>query len=369
MATYQLFFNNGQLGNFNTAGFPGGYTGSQSLTINSAHPGDRLVDAGAVSSVSDITGWRFTVEGDEGHTDPSGDGNDVIPYAEMTIEYSTDGGTTWLSYSSGIGHSDAVWYARQDEEGWMAITADIPSQGDGQFGFIVADAGVTTGQVFTTDETIFETQVGEYALPCFVAGTRIETDTGLIAVEQIAQGDLVRTKDNGFKAVQWVGSKTVSLNASEASDRLRPVRIRAGALGTGLPERDLYVSQQHRVLVKSQIAERMTGADEVLIAARKLLEISGIDCVEECDEVTYVHLLFDQHEVVYSNGAETESLYTGPEALKAVGEGARTEILALFPELADMDYRAQSARIIPSGKMAKALADRHAKNEKPLYLA
>ncbi len=226
--------------------------------------------------------------------------------------------------------------------------------------------GTTGGNNYGSDQTVGN--VGWANFVCFVDGTMIETDTGQKPVEMIAQGDLVRTKDNGFKPVLWVGKKTVIL--SEMSDplKLSPIRIRAGSLGTNIPETDLCVSPQHRVLVNSKIAKRICGADEVLIAAKKLVGIDGISIDADRTKVTYVHLLFDQHEIIYSNGAETESLYTGPEALKAVDEKARTEILKLFPELVDVNYRATAARIIPSGKLAKELKERHLMKDRPLCI-
>ena len=80
----------------------------------------------------------------------------------------------------------------------------------------------------------------------------------------------------------------------------------------------------------------MFGAPEVLVAAKQLLQIDGID-LDDAADVTYVHFLCDRHEVVFSNGAPTESLYTGPEALKSVGAAAREEIFVLFPQLRDRD--------------------------------
>jgi len=110
------------------------------------------------------------------------------------------------------------------------------------------------------------------------------------------------------------------------------------------PSSDLIVSPQHRVLVRSKIAERMFGSDEVLIAAKRLSEIDGIDVVEGASGVVYFHLLFDRHEIVTSNGAESESLYTGLQALKSIGGAARKKIFALFPEISEIDYQATSCR-------------------------
>lgn len=110
----------------------------------------------------------------------------------------------------------------------------------------------------------------------------------------------------------------------------------------------------------------MFGTDEVLIAAKQLLQLDGIDIADDLAEVEYFHMLFDQHEVVFSNGAETESLYTGPMILKSVGRKALGEIFAIFPELQDRDYVPISARLLPSGRQARKLAIRHIQNGKAL---
>ena len=106
----------------------------------------------------------------------------------------------------------------------------------------------------------------------------------------------------------------------------------------------------------------MFGADEVLVAARQLCQIAGIDVAADLAEVTYHHIMFDRHEVVLSNGAETESLFTGPEALKSVSAEQRGEILSLFPELNDLDYVAEPARMLLSGRLGRKLSQRLAQN-------
>ena len=149
---------------------------------------------------------------------------------------------------------------------------------------------------------------------------------------------LVCTKDDGYQPVRWIGTRQMSKTDLEAHANIRPIRFKAGALGQYMPERDLTVSAQHRILVNSKLARRLYGEDEVLVAAKHLLQVEGVDVGLDTDSVTYVRFLFDLHQIVESEGAETESLFTVPEALKTVDSAARVEILHLFPELTSIDY-------------------------------
>lgn len=204
------------------------------------------------------------------------------------------------------------------------------------------------------------------AMPCFARGTLIETDRGVVVIEDLTEGDLVLTRDNGSQPIRWIGSKSLSPASLINAEKLRPIRIRRHALGNNIPSSDLLVSPQHRVLVRSKIAQKMFGTDEVLVAAKQLCQVDGIDLADDITEVEYFHILFDRHEVVISNGAETESLYTGPEALKSVGPAALEEIFALFPELKDLDYFPTPARQLATGRMGRKLAVRHQQNHKAL---
>lgn len=169
---------------------------------------------------------------------------------------------------------------------------------------------------------------GDAAVLCFVAGTLIATPRGLRPIELLAPGDLVQTADNGLRRVSWVGRCRTS-----GLDRLAPIRFVAGAFGNS---RDLLVSPQHRMLIpRSTTPHRRNGA-ETLAAARLLTDGTTIHRAP-CASVTYVHLLFDQHEVIFAEGVASESLHPDPAALAALQTRARAEVLALFPDLAASD--------------------------------
>lgn len=236
-------------------------------------------------------------------------------------------------------------------------------------------AGIVTSAPLTPGISYRVIEVRELSAPayeslatCFTAGTMIAAEAGTVAVEALRPGMLVLTRDRGLQAVRWHGVQHLGSAALRARPGLRPVRIRAGALGDGTPTTDLVVSPQHRILVRSPIALRMFGTIEVLVAARQLLCLDGIEVAEDLDSVTYVHFAFDRHEVVVSNGAATESLYPGPEALKAVGPAGRAELLAIFPQLVEGDPARMppAARMLAGGRQARSLALRHHQNARPL---
>lgn len=205
-------------------------------------------------------------------------------------------------------------------------------------------------------------------IPCFCAGTLIETPAGQRPIEDLCVGDRVLTDTGAAVPIRWIGRRAVGESDLLQKPALRPVRIVAGALGQGLPLRDLLVSRQHRMLVRSRVAERMFGTSEVLIPAAKLTALPGVFEDATLREAVYLHLLLDRHELVRAEGAWSESLFTGPGALAALGREARDEILMLFPEMACAGYLPRPARPIPSGRQLKRLVARHVKNNKPLVV-
>jgi hypothetical protein len=182
------------------------------------------------------------------------------------------------------------------------------------------------------------------SIPCFVAGTRILTPDGEVAVETLEVGDLVQTLDHGAQPVRWIGRKTVP-----ARGNLAPVRIKAGTFGN---HDTLMVSPQHRVLIRDALAELLFGEAEVLVAAKDLINDRSIRSVVG-GQVDYAHLYFDQHQIIFSNGLATESLLPGPQTAQAFGAGVMDELRQLFPELDVED--ALSARPGLRGFEAKAM--------------
>lgn len=182
-------------------------------------------------------------------------------------------------------------------------------------------------------------------VPCFTPGTVIATPFGEKPVEDLAVGDRVLTRDNGLQDICWIGSSRLSAQDLNKMPELRPVLIRSGALEHGLPEADILVSPWHKVLIQSASTRAFFDENEVLAAAADMTGIDGVD-VADVREVTYIHFMFDRHEVVLSNGFWTESLRPDDAVMASLGQIQRQQIFKLFPELRDVEGRQayQSAR-------------------------
>ncbi|MEP3347809.1 MAG: Hint domain-containing protein [Litoreibacter sp.] len=190
--------------------------------------------------------------------------------------------------------------------------------------------------------------------PCFTSGTMIETPSGMRRIEDIAVGDVVCTLDSGAKPVNWVGRTELSALDLADQPRLRPVFIAKDAIAPGEPARDMLVSPQHRILLGGVDVELMFARDEVLVAAIHLVNGHSIRQIDGQDGVDYMHLAFDQHEVVMSDGLPTESFFPGATVLNGFDAAVRAELETLFPGCSK-DKGSEAARTCLTGREAQVL--------------
>ena len=195
-------------------------------------------------------------------------------------------------------------------------TFEIAGDGDDEdFNFTYAVTDGTNTDIGLVNAT---------SVPCFVAGTLITTPGGEQAVETLVPGDLIITQDDGPQPLRWIGTRSVA-----ATGDFAPIAIRANTFGT---HSEVLVSPLHRVLVRDTLAELLFGEPEVLVAAKDLINDASVTR-REGGQVTYVHLLFDRHQVITSEGLQTESFLPGPQTTKSLEREVVDEICTLFPEL------------------------------------
>ncbi|WP_299350244.1 Hint domain-containing protein [uncultured Shimia sp.] len=236
---------------------------------------------------------------------------------------------------------------------------------DGETSTQIGQAGAgeslegTPGGGYTT-----QTDPNEGDIPCFLAGTRIATPKGEVAVEDLQRGDLVLDAFGNLVAVRQVLSRRVAGHQARKDLKLRPICIKAGALGEGMPERDLFVSRQHRIMVSSPIASRMLDSAQVLVAAHQFVGAPGVDFVGPAEQFVYHHLLLERHAVVLAEGAPCESFLVASQSMISITQESREKVIADFPMAKCPTYAAPSALPIPHRKKQARLIARHIKNAK-----
>jgi|HubBroStandDraft_6_1064221.scaffolds.fasta_scaffold759090_1 hypothetical protein len=152
---------------------------------------------------------------------------------------------------------------------------------------------------------------------CLVSGTSIVTPDGAVCVEDLSIGSMVLTA-SGVKPIRWIGRRSYSDLAATADREVLPIHIRRDALGDNVPSGDLWVSPEHAMFI-----------DGMLIPAALL--INGVSIVQEesADELTYFHLEFDAHTIIYAEDAPTESFVD--DQSRAMFDNA-AEYRALYPD-------------------------------------
>jgi hypothetical protein len=315
----------------------------------------------------------------------TGDGDDTIVMGDDLIadDIKTGGGADGLTIGDGA-FLDNIETGKGDDtiEIGEGLVADDIKTGDGDDGLTIGDGAVvddintddgndtvSVGDDLTADK--LETKDGDdivivgtgvsiedldggkgndtlnsdtdfpdandFETICFARRTLIEAENGNVPIEALRAGDRIRTLDHGFQCIRWVGSTRVPGCGVHA-----PVRIAAGALGNARP---LWVSQQHRMLLSGWHFELNFGEKEVLVAAKHLVGLAGISIIE-VPSVEYFHMLFDQHEIVFSEGIESESFHPGAVGIGTLSQEARAELFRLFPSLElDPESFGMSARL------------------------
>jgi hypothetical protein len=265
-----------------------------------------------------------------------GDGDDVFVYTPGdgidTISDFNVGNTGTLT-DGDRANNDFVDLSAYYDDIWE-LTADYRDDGilnqsnDGvggadysdntQFGAggLVFTNGVASTSFFNVENT---------GVVCFVSGTRILTDTGERVIDTLRVGDRIVTRDNGVQVLRWIGRRTVSAADLARNPKLLPIQLSPELTGG---DDVLAVSPQHGVLLN-------LNGEETLVRATHLAGLKGGSArvKKGCRTVTYLHLMFDQHQIVFANGAASESFYPGPLALAAAIPAARREIFAVFPGL------------------------------------
>ncbi|AXX98608.1 Hint domain-containing protein [Profundibacter amoris] len=272
-----------------------------------------------------------------------------------TLEFvATDGGDIILEYNGGAEDSDTVVLVDGVEmtftvefSGTLPYTNKLSDvNGEDLRGTEIMVITTSDGQryFFGTDGTLSVATMEDFPngahsienvddttdiLICFAGGTFIETPDGQIKVEDLRVGGAVNTY-SGIQTLRWIGVRSIFAKELQAKPHFRPVVISKDALGAGLPSSDLLVSPNHRVLLSGWQMELNFATDSMLCAAKYLVNGTTIVTDMKTSEVKYYHLMFDNHEIVLSNGLPSESLLPCGLTAKVGQSAAEYEFKEIF---------------------------------------
>ncbi len=238
-----------------------------------------------------------------------------------------NGLTSELEATIVLSWTDALGAPQSTTIGWVVAVDSTSTDVVAFIGGEIPPAGTTVTIVYKNiepDPVPFSDFATFAEIVCFTAGTRILTERGEVTIEDLQLGDLVQTMDNGLQPIRWIGNTT-----RPAQGHFAPVLIREGALGN---TSDLKVSPNHRMLLTGWRAKALFGTDQILATAASLINDHSI-LRASGGTVEYYHILFDQHEIIFSNGAPSESFYPSAAGLNALDIATRDEVLSLFPDL------------------------------------
>jgi Ca2+-binding RTX toxin-like protein len=342
--------NNDSLGVQGTSGDGDVINGFEGNDTILAGDGDDIVDGGSGADVIDGGAGNDTINGGAGNDTinggvgndalTGGDGDDTFTYApgdgiDTISDFNvgitgtlTDGDRENNDFVDLSAYYDNIWELTSDyrDDGVLNQSNDGLAGADyadnTQFGNggLVFTNGVASTSFFNVENT---------GVVCFAAGTRILTVNGDCPVESLRAGDQIVTRDNGVQTLCWIGHR--HLNASDLghAPKLRPILLSPELTGADAP---LIVSPQHGVLLD-------LDGEETLIRAIHLAKMKGgaARIMKGCRKVTYFHLMFEDHQIVFANGAPSESFFPGNFALASLQTKVRHEIFELFPDLRRLD--------------------------------
>ncbi len=276
-------------------------------------------------------------------------------YYQLLTNFNTDDGTY-------TGLNSAVTSNRTfDEDLTNTDTNDTMSVDDGALDGVRTYTGYTINgypvikkvsatYLYHNEATGFTNTAGtadatsEFVL-CFAKDTLITTSNGSVPIQELKLGDSVLCADNTYAPVKFILQRAYKF-PFYTSKNTNYICIRQHAFAENSPNRDLYVSPEHALLV-----------DGVFTQAHALINGSSIFQVRSMpNDFTYYHLELENHALIYAENVLAET-YIDNVARATFDNYA--EYLALYPEaivMQELTYpRAKSARQLPRKLKQKLL--------------
>ena len=229
-----------------------------------------------------------------------------------------------------------------DGQGPNLYVDDVTVNGaEPTFGIATVGGNQTIAQ--TPVELVSAGDNASFSVACYLRGTRIAVPGGETAIEALQAGDLVLTARGQARPVVWIGHRQLRVAAAADPARVRPIRVKAGAVEPGIPARDLLVSPEHMLFL-----------DGVLIPARALVDGVTVTVADEIEAPHYVHVELETHDVVLAEGMPAESWLDSGNR----GMFANAPLLVLHAEPATTPAALACAPVVEAGPALDRVRER-----------
>ena len=290
-----------------------------------------------VNASGEIVGVYGAPSGNtEGYADVGGTFTSIAPMgSSYTVVTGVNDAGTVVGYYDG---ADGNLHGFVDQAG--AITSFDPA---GSMSTLALGINSSDQVVGSYTDAVTGTQLAFIATPaCYCPGALIRTESGDVAVEDLAIGDRVLTVGGTAEPVRWIGRRSYAGRFLRGRPALHPVRVRAGALAEGVPSRDLLVSPEHALLLSG-----------VLVRAADL--VNGATIVREAglERVDYLHVELANHDVIWANDAAAET-FVDDDSRGLFSNAA--EYAALYPDAARVEAAYCAPRVGQGHELARIRA-------------
>jgi hypothetical protein len=171
----------------------------------------------------------------------------------------------------------------------------------------------------------------ELAFNAFARGTLLATPSGFSAIEDLAPGDLVLTREFGPQPLTWIGSLTHVPNAPVWRQELaRLVRFLPDALGVDRPHSNLLLGPGARLW-------QSTSEGGVFVPAHRFLDGETALEISPTTPVDLFHVMTKRHATLSAAHLGVESYHPGLQLRDRMNAANLSYFLTLFPHLTTLE--------------------------------
>ena len=169
----------------------------------------------------------------------------------------------------------------------------------------------------------------EIGFSAFARGTLIATEHGQVAIDDLSPGTRVKTVNNGYRRLRWIGSMTHVPNPRQQGNG-GLTRISADSFGLGRPMPDLLIGPGAKLFRTSPQDRCATGSPT---PANELADGDSVMQVSPISPVELYHIAFDAPQIIWANGMECETFHAETMISPQFGGEMRALFMSMFPYL------------------------------------